>query len=357
MSLATIFEERSILPDNIRLGFIGTGGIAREHAKAIHGRGFMRNMMQIARGRAGDTATVTGAEIVGIADLNPEAARLMAEMTGAKAFDSAKNLIKDGGVDALFICVPPFAHGEPEKAALEAKIPFFCEKPLGLDEGFLAEIAAEVEKQKLLTSVGYMTRYRKGIQRTKELVKNDPPILAYGGWFGGSPGPSSWSANRKKSGGQFHEAATHIVDIARYLFGEADEVYAAAALGFNKDIPGYSLDDAVTVTIRFKNGGVANMMASCSSNAGGDIFLNVQSLNHNFKFSTWDHNLKIQTKSGIESIKGESGIFTIQDQAFVDAVRAKDQSKVLSSYSDGVQSARLSLAALQSLETGKPVAL
>ena len=239
----------------IRLGFIGTGGIAREHAKAIHGRGTLRNVVNVARGKSGMNATVTGAKIVGIADLNPEAARLMAEMTGAKAYNTAKDLIKDGGVDAVYICVPPFAHGEPERAALEAKIPFFCEKPLGLDQGFLDEIAAEVEKQKLVTSVGYMTRYRKSVQRARELLKNDPAILAYGAWTGGTPGPHGWYTNREKSGGQFHEQATHIVDIARYLFGEAVEVYAAAAHGFNKDIPGYTLDDAVSVTIRFANGG------------------------------------------------------------------------------------------------------
>ena len=314
--------------------------------------------MAIVERKRGDLVTVKGAKIAAVVDPNPEAARLMAELTGAKVFGSPAELAKDGGVDAVYICLPPFAHGPAERAVLEAKIPFFCEKPVGLDAGLMKEFAAEVEKLNLLTSAGYMMRYRKSVQRAKQILTDDQPILAYGGWWGGSPGPHSWWSDKSKSGGQFHEQATHIVDLARYFFGEADEVYAAAAHGFNKNIPGNTLDDAVSVTIRFKNGGVATLMASCSSNAGGGVLLNLHSLEHNFRFSGFGFDLTIDAKSGEpEKIKGEDGIFTLENQAFVDAVRTGDRSKVLSSYPDGVKSTLLSLAASKSVETGKPVSL
>lgn len=346
------------MSDTVRLGFIGAGGIAREHAYSIHGRGLLRNLLKISERKRGDIATVTGAQIVAVVDPNPEASLLMSETTGAKIFNSPAEMARDGGVDAVFICLPPFAHGEAERAMIEAKVPFFCEKPLGLDQGFLIEMAAEIEKQGLLTSAGYMSRYRKTVQRAREILKKEEPIMAYGGWWGGSPGPHSWWSDKKRSGGQFHEQATHIVDLARYFFGEAVEVYAAAAYGFNKGIPGYSLDDAVSVTIRFANGGIANLMASCSSNAGGKLFLDLHSFTHNFQFSGFNFDLKVVPKEGeSESIKGEDGIFTIENQAFVDAVRTKDQSKVLSSYPDAVKSSILSLASNKSLETGKPVAI
>jgi predicted dehydrogenase len=318
----------------------------------------LRNLLKIAEKKRGDIETVSGAEIVAVVDPNPEASLLMSEMTGAKIFKTPADMAKDGGVDAIFICLPPFAHGAAERACVEAKVPFFCEKPLGLDEGFLKEIATEVEQQKILTGVGYMCRYRRTVQRVREILKGEQPVMAFGGWWGGSPGPHSWWSDRNKSGGQFHEQATHIVDLTRYFFGEAVEVYAAAAHGFNKGIPGYSLDDAVTVTIRFANGGVANLMASCSSNAGGNLFLDFHSLNHNVHFSEFNFNMTVKSKGAeVETMKGEDGIFKIEDQAFVDAVRTKDQSKVLSSYPDGVKSSMLSLASNKSLETGKPVSL
>ena len=326
------------MADIVRLGFIGAGGIARAHADAI--------------------LPLAGVEITAVTDAHPEAAEAMAARTGATVFPTAADLANDAGVDALYIFVPPFAHGDAERAALSANLPFFCEKPLGLDPGFLNEIASEVESLGLLTSVGYMTRYRKSVQRARALLAEEPPILAFGGWWGSTPGNHPWWTDKSKSGGQFHEQATHTVDLARYLFGEAMEVYAASAKGFNKGIPNYSMDDAVTVAVRFANGGIANLMASCSSNAGGRIFLDLHSLNQNFHFTDWNHNLVITAKDNArEEVKGEEGIFAIEDQAFINAVRSGDRSAILSPYADGVKSALLSIAANLSLETGKPVTL
>lgn len=326
------------MAEKVRVGFIGAGGIARSHLEAL--------------------SKVPDAEIVAITDVSREAAQAMAEKTGATVYDTAASLTKDAGVDAVFILLPPFAHGEAEKAALEAGLPFFVEKPVGLDAGQLNEFAAEVERTNLMTSVGYMNRYRESVNRVKDIVATEPAILAFGGWWGGSPGDHPWWTNRSKSGGQFHEQATHTVDIARYLFGEAVEVYAAAANGFNKGIPNYTMDDAASVTIRFANGGVANLMCSASSNAGGSLFLDVHSLNHNFHFTEWDHHVRIKEKGAdpIE-IKGEPGIFSVEDAVFIQAVKSGDRSGIRSTYSDGVKTSLISIASNVSLETGKPVSL
>lgn len=321
----------------VRVGFVGAGNIGREHAKAL--------------------AKVDAAQIVGVTDAVPEAASALADQVGAQAYPSVKELARDAGLDALFILVPPFGHGEPERAALEHGIPFFIEKPVGLDRGLCREIAAEVERKGLITSVGYMTRYRHSVGRAKELLREEPGILAYGGWWGGTPNRGDhWWPDKSRSGGQFHEQATHTVDLARYLLGEAVEVYAAAATGFVKDLPGYSMDDAVTVAIRFESGAIANLMASVTSNAGGGIFMNLHSMHRNFSFRDWEHHLTITQKGQEkEEIAGEPDIFAIEDAAFIEAVRSNDRSKVLCPYPDGMKSALISLAANESLASGRPV--
>lgn len=322
----------------LRIGYIGSGGIASAHAEGL--------------------ARIEGAPLVGVTDVHMPSAETLAGKYGATAYGSVEDLIKGAGVNALFIFTPPFARGEAERAALAAKLPFFIEKPLALDKGLMAEISAEVARQNLTTSTGYMTRYRKSVARAKEIVLEDPAILGYGGWWGGSPGKHPWWTDMSKSGGQFHEQATHTVDLARYLFGEAVEVYAAAARGFNKNIPDYTMDDAVTVVIKFAKGGIANLMASCSSNAGGGIILDVSCLNHNIKFKEWAHHVQIENRDGTsEGIKGENNIFEIEDRVFIEAVRTGDRSKIKSDYADGMKSALLSLAANESARTGKPVAL
>lgn len=322
----------------VRVGIVGAGGIAKSH---VHG-----------------FPKITGIKIVGVTDAVPESAEAMASSEGGRAYRSAGELIKECAPDALFIFTPPFARGEAERAAVAAKVPFFIEKPLANDKGLMAEIAAEVRKQNLLTSVGYMTRYRKSVQAAREIVGTDPAILGFGGWWGGTPGNHPWWTDIKKSGGQFHEQATHTVDLARYLFGDAVEVCAAAATGFNKGVPNYSMHDAVTAIIRFEKGGIANLMSSCSSNAYGGIILNVQCLNHNIKFKEWSHDVMIDDKNGeTHGIRGERNIFEIEDAAFVEAVRTGDRSGIRCDYTDGMKSALVSLAANESIATGKAVAL
>jgi hypothetical protein len=56
-----------------------------------------------------------------------------------------------------------------------------------------------------------------------------------------------------------------------------------------------------------------------------------------------------------EKITGESNIFELEDAAFLRAIETKDQTKVLSSYADGVETLRLSVLASQSMETRRPV--
>lgn len=323
----------------IRVGFVGAGGIANAHADAL--------------------SKVDGVEIVGVTDAVAESAEKLATKTGAKIFPDEAALAADAGLDAMFIFTPPFARGKPEHVALKHKIPFFAEKPLMLDTAVSDEITAEIDRVGLITCTGYMNRYRKSIQFAKEKFQAEPAILAYGGWWGGTPGGGgSWWPDKKRSGGQFHEQATHTVDIARYFFGEVAEVWAAAAHGFVGEIPGYSMDDALTVALKFVDGGVANLMCSVSSNAGGDLFLNVHSLTHNFKFTGWEHSL-VATEKGKEpeSIPGEPDIFAIEDAAFIKAVRENDPSSIQSDYRDGAKSAAVSLAANKSAETGKVVSL
>lgn len=326
------------MADTVRLGFIGAGGIAKAHVAALK--------------------SVPDAQIVGVTDVKREAAEALASQVGAQVYDTAEQLAADGGVDALYILLPPFAHGDAERAALAHKLPFFIEKPVGIDLGLPREIAAEVERLGLLTGAGYMNRYRRGVQTVRERLQSDPPVLAYGGWWGGTPGGASWWTDKSKSGGQFLEQVTHTVDVARFLFGDVQEVFAYGAHGFNKDIPGYSIDDAATVAIRFASGGVANLMSSVTANAGGGVFLTVQALQTNVEFTGWEHSVKIKTKGQEpEEIKGEDNIFAIEDAAFVQAVRAKDPSGVLSTYPDALKTLAISVAANESIATGKPVAV
>lgn len=333
------------MPAKVKVGFVGSGGMAEAHAKPLSSR--------------------SDAKVVAFCDLELSRAQAIADRYGAQAFKKPTEMLDSVQLDAVYVCLPPFAHGV-EFELVERGLPFFVEKPINLDLGQAREIAAAVESKKLLTAAGYMNRYRKGVQKVRAILAKDPAIMLTGGWIGGTPKVPAhysivhWWVQKKKSGGQFLEQVTHTVDLARFLVGsEAVEVFAYAAHGFNKNAPEkYDLEDAALVNIKFASGAIANLWAACSSNAKGGVSLNVYAHGHAAEFTGWKHDVKITDATKKEEvIVGEDDIFAIEDGAFMKAVAKKDQSLVMSPYGDAVHTLAISVAANRSMKTGKPVAL
>ncbi len=337
----------------VRIGFVGSGGMASAHMKAL--------------------APMPDAEIVAFCDVDSKKieARLnelktLAPDTNPKTFSDPETMLQSVELDAVYLLLPPFAHGPAERACLKHNKPFFVEKPISNDMGLSREIAAETTQQGLITCAGYMNRYRKGVQTAREMLQKDPAGLIHGGWIGGSPNPQpgdtsigSWWVQKDKSGGQIVEQCTHTFDVVRYLCGEAVEVFAYAANGFNIGLYNYTIDDASSVVLKMANGGVVNLMSACMANGGGGgVWLNVYAHDATFKFTGWEHSVQILRKGQEpEEIKGEGDIFAVEDRVFLDAVKSGDGSAIQSTYADAARTLELTLAANESIATGKPVSI
>ena len=332
----------------LRLAFVGAGGMARAHLEPV--------------------LSVPGVEVVAFAD--PDMARCQARTNDLrslrpdcepKCFADPVEMLNSVPLEVVYIVLPPFAHGPAERACIERDIPFFIEKPVGLDMGLTRELAAEIEARRLLTCAGYMNRYREGVQRARAILKDDPAVLIHGGWIGGSPDPKpdSWWPQKHLSGGQIVEQSTHTFDLLRYLAGEAVEVSAHGAVGFNRGLSPYSIEDASVVGIRLASGAVASMLACCAANAGGGgVWLNVYAHDSTILFNGWEHSAQVlQTGAQPESIPGEQGIFAVEDAIFLEAVRTGSRGAILSSYADAARTLELTLAANQAMETGSVVHL
>jgi hypothetical protein len=88
------------------------------------------------------------------------------------------------------------------------------------------------------------------------------------------------------------------------------------------------------------------------------VFLNIHSTAETFRFTGWEHSVKIEHTAGWkEEISGEDDIFGKEDRIFLDAVKKKDASAISSPYPDGAKTALLTIAAEESIRTGKPVSL
>src|SRR3712207_6170980 len=93
----------------LRVAIVGAGNIARTHVRAY---------------QANDV------EVVAVADVDSERARLRAEEAGAKAYSDYREMLESVDVDAISICTPPNAHRDPTLLALSRGFPVLCEKPL-----------------------------------------------------------------------------------------------------------------------------------------------------------------------------------------------------------------------------------
>ena len=126
----------------IRVALIGAGVMGSDHARI-----FARD--------------IPGAQLQVICDADQARARAIAEETGAKdvtADSMAAVTSKD--VDAVVIAGPDAIHGKLTIAALAARKPVLCEKPLAASSAeCLDVIAAEVKGGKRLVQVGFMRRF------------------------------------------------------------------------------------------------------------------------------------------------------------------------------------------------------
>src|SRR3954465_10369461 len=115
-----------------RVGLVGAGGGAQRHARVLSG--------------------FSDVQLVGVTDVLPEAAERLAGAHGTRSFPDVRALLAEG-LDALYVCVPPFPPRAPERAAVAAGVPLFVEKPVGVDSGTPGELARLIGERGLLTAV------------------------------------------------------------------------------------------------------------------------------------------------------------------------------------------------------------
>ncbi|MHB9032907.1 MAG: Gfo/Idh/MocA family protein [Anaerolineae bacterium] len=319
----------------MKIAFIGSGGIARSHVQGLVKR--------------------SDVSLVGAYDVASERSAAFTKEFGGAPYASITSLLDEASPDAVWVCMPPFAHGEAELALTARRIPFLVEKPISNSMDTARRILEAVEQSSVITAAGYMTRYRRSVQRVKEILANDPPILLHGGWVGGTPGVMWWRI-KAQSGGQIVEQTTHTFDLARYLAGEPKLVYAQGNRGYITDMPQYDVEDASAVTVQFANGAVGTLVSSCAIKAGGGVHLTVAARNNYVTFTGWEQSAVIR-KNALEEerITGESNIFEIEDGTFIEAVITGNQGLVRSPYQDAIKTLAFCLAANKSMETGEPV--
>jgi len=320
----------------LQIGIAGTGWFGMMHAEKL--------------------AKLDGVKVAAFLATSQQKADAAAQrFEGAQGYASIHQMLDDRKLDAVYVCVPPFAHGEIEMALLERSIPFLVEKPLGVDEQLPSAILKGIEEKKLITSAGYHFRYMDGTDRARELLRERTTLMALGYWMGSMPGVSWWR-KMEGSGGQFVEQTTHIVDLLRYTVGEVSEVYAAYGNRYMSGVEeGVTVPDVGTVTLKLTGGAVATISNTCAITAGDRSGLHIYT---NKGVLELGHSGLIDTEAGRRTeYSNQTDPYELENEAFLHAVRTGDVSRIRSSYADAVRTHQVTIAANESARTGLPVKL
>jgi predicted dehydrogenase/glycosyltransferase involved in cell wall biosynthesis len=319
--------------ERTRIGFIGAGGIANRHFGVLE--------------RFDDV------QIVAVADTDMARATEAAGRFGARAFDGAQAMVDalPGQIDALYICVPPFAHGEPERLAIEHGIPFFVEKPVALDLGTAEDVAAAVDRAGLVTAVGYHWRYLDTVDEVRALLSATPARLVSGYWLDSTP-PPRWWWRKDGSGGQMLEQTTHLVDLARHLIGDVVRVYGQSSRTDRAAFPGLDIATTSTATLTFASGAIANFASTCL--LGWNHRVGLHLFGERLAIELTDHDVMIDIGQGRPVRGNRVDPVWEEDRDFVDAVRGAGN-RIRCPYADAVETLRLAMAIEESARLGRSI--
>ena len=317
----------------IKIGFIGCGGNANGHMNQLAG--------------------IEGARVVAVCDIQAERAQSAAEKHNADPYTAHQVLLERDDLDAVYLSLPVFAHGQPELDVIERGLPFLVEKPVAINMDIAREVEAAVANAGLITCVGYQLRYLGSTKITQQILQERTINMIIGKYWcsTGHGDPNAWLRQMNKSGGQLVEQATHTIDMMRYMGGEVETVYAMQA---NRLLKETDCPDANSVTLQFASGAVGSLTATWAY-AGDWSNTNVLDLLYEDELLNWNPSRVLVQEDGDWVDKTEPSP-TI-DEVFVDAVRRGDGSSILSPYSDAVKTLAISLAANQSAQKNRPIAI
>lgn len=247
----------------VRIGIIGTGGMAQIHAEEL--------------------SKLAECSVVAACDLNQERLARFADKHRIKhVFSSAEDMLNSGLINAVTIVTPDASHKLLSLQAFKAGMHVLCEKPLALNARDAKEMVDAAQQSGCINMVNLSYRNAASLQMARQLVADgklgtlrhveasyQQSWLVSSMW-GDWRTEESWlwrlsSAHGSK--GVLGDVGVHILDFVSYPAGDIESVHCNLTT-FNKTkddrIGDYHLDanDTALITARMQNGAMATVHAT-----------------------------------------------------------------------------------------------
>lgn len=148
----------------LRVAVVGAGKMGRHHAKAA---GTLDEM----------------AQVTAIADPSAEARAAAEAEFGVRTFADAEELFRADVADVAHICTAPHTHVPLARAALEAGLHVYVEKPIAPTVGEMRELVALAESKGLSICAGHQLLAEPPMRALRELLPALGPIVHVESYF------------------------------------------------------------------------------------------------------------------------------------------------------------------------------
>lgn len=248
-------------PRALRMGVIGVGVIGRRHVTTI-------------------CSEESPAVLVAVADENPQGAEAVAAEHDVEVSPSVPALLDRSDIDAVAIAVPSGLHADVAIAALEAKKHVFLEKPIDVTV-VAAERIRDAERASGRTlSISSQRRFAPENEFIKELIQDgrlgkitsatvESPLWRAQDYYDSATWRGTWALD---GGGALMNQGVHLVDLALWFLGDAEEVSAYSGLLAHEHI---EVEDTIVVGARMRSGALMTLLATTAAYGNPPIRMNI----------------------------------------------------------------------------------
>lgn len=253
--------------DCIRVGMVGAGFMGRTYSLAL----------QVAPGLAWPAVPHPGH--VRLVEVDPVAGRRAAEAWGWRELqDDWRTVTRADDIDLVLVLTPNDSHAEIAIDALRHGKHVLCEKPLSNTLDGARAMYRAAAGSGCVHQVGFVYRKWPATAFAKQLIASGElgEVVHYRGRFfhdyGLDPAlPVTWRLQKASSGGgSGADIGSHVIDMARYLIGEIDGVFARSRTHFTRrplpERPGVSVpvdvDEITDMLIEFDSGVTGTLQTS-----------------------------------------------------------------------------------------------
>ena len=172
-----------------------------------------------------------GFRVEGIFDIDRKRAqRVAGDFHVQKVYPTLDGLLADPEVQVVDVAVPPWAQEELVAPIARSGRHLLCQKPLAVSSGSARQVVAAAREAGVQLAVNVNTRFAPAVRYLKQMLLRgqfgqlrhaDIRINYWDDW-------KTWPWLKDLDELVIRYDAIHVMDVMRYLLGEAESIYAAA---------------------------------------------------------------------------------------------------------------------------------